>query len=285
MERSLITRRLVNRFVAGENLASALEAAERLARCGILSTLDHLGENVTSADAADECLRDGLAAIAALSGIDQKATLSIKLTQFGLDQSVERCTARVLALAAAAKAAGTGIEIDMESSHYTSATLELVRRVHTAHGNARAVIQAYLYRSEEDVKALCREAIPVRLCKGAYLEPAGTAFPKKKDVDRNYLKLLRILLEEGKQPALATHDAALVSAARRLARSLGLGEDAFEFQMLYGVRRRLQRKLARDGFRVRVYVPYGQAWFPYFMRRIAERPANLLFLLRQVVRL
>jgi proline dehydrogenase len=206
------------------------------------------------------------------------------LTQFGLDLSPEACFENVRALVACAEERGTRVEIDMESSEYTDATLEIVRQVHERCSRCvRAVIQAYLYRSEADIRNLSGLGIPVRLCKGAYREPASVAFPQKADVDANYVKLMKQLLDFGTYPAIASHDEKVIRAALDYIREKNIPPERFEFQMLYGIRRDLQRELVRLGFRLRLYVPYGDAWYPYFMRRLAERPANLFFLLRNLI--
>ncbi len=283
-ENSGLTRRLAARFVSGDTLEQAIAVCGRLNADGFLTTLDRLGENVATVEEARHCWEAGIETISAIEATRLKSTVSIKLSQFGLDISADECLAEVRALAAAASRAGTIIEIDMESSAYTGRTLKIVRDVYQGSGNVRAVIQAYLYRSEKDVDDLCRQGIPVRLCKGAYLEPPEVAYPRKADVDANYRKLMRVLLEKGIHPALATHDASILRDAADLIRTLGLRPEQYEFEMLYGVRRDLQRRLLDDGHPVRVYVPYGTAWYPYFMRRLAERPANVLFLLRQLFR-
>jgi proline dehydrogenase len=176
------------------------------------------------------------------------------------------------------------VEVDMESSQYTSRTLALVSELHAKYGSVRAVIQAYLYRSEGDIEDLCRQAIPVRLCKGAYRESPDVAFPRKKDVDANYIRLMLQLLDRGAYPAIASHDENIIQRAIAYVRERNMAADRFEFQMLYGVGRDLQRRLVADGFRLRLYVPYGNAWYPYFMRRLAERPANVIFLARNLLR-
>ena len=283
-EQSKITRRLVRRFVAGNRLDDAIRTCHSLKSEGILATLDHLGENVKSLEEADSSVEEALEALRRIKDEQLPSTISIKLTQFGLDISEEKCRANVTLVVEEAKAAQTQVEVDMESSRYVDRTLDLVRHLHQDYGNVRAVIQAYLYRSEQDVRRLCAGRIPVRLCKGAYLEPAEVAFPEKTRVDGNYRKLMKILLEDGICPALATHDAALLTEAQLLVRHLGLQPHQYEFQMLYGVRRKLQRELVSQNHRLRLYVPYGVAWYPYFMRRLAERPANVVFLVRQLVR-
>jgi proline dehydrogenase len=284
MEGMPLSRRMVRRFVAGERLEDALAVCRRLAAEGMLATLDHLGEDVTEEAAAEASARAYHEAVERLGAENIPDTVSLKLTQFGLDLSFERCLERVARLAAAAQARGTRIEIDMESSEYTSRTLRVVEAIHQRTANVRAVIQAYLFRSEGDIERLNRKGIPVRLCKGAYLEPPEVAFAAKVDVDTNYRRLLQLLLDEGTEPAIATHDESIIEDAGRWISERKLGPERYEFQMLYGVRRDLQRRLVKGGARVRLYVPYGREWYSYFMRRLAERPANLLFVLRNIIR-
>jgi proline dehydrogenase len=284
METSAAARRLTQRFIAGETLEQELAVCGELQAKGILSTLDHLGENVASLDEAAVSRDAYLAALDEIRARKLAATISIKLTQMGLDFSTEACLENVRALASRASQGGTRVEIDMESTAYTDRTLRIVERVAGDCGCVRAVIQAYLYRSEADIKRMNRLRIPVRLCKGAYLESHTVAYPRKKDVDANYIKLMKMLLDEGADPALATHDESIQSEARRYVRERGIAAANFEFEMLYGIRRDLQRSLNSDGFRLRLYVPYGTAWYPYFMRRLAERPANAFFLLRNLFR-
>ena len=278
LEGSRISRRLISRFIAGQSLDDAIAVARRLQAEGIAATLDHLGENVTTLDEARASLDAALAALQALRQAGLASTLSIKLTQFGLDLSETACRSNVSTLVEAAKNADRRVEIDMESSDYTSRTLEIVRDLHARYGNVRAVLQAYLHRSESDIDTLCRDGIPVRLCKGAYLEPAEVAYQDKSEVDSHYRRLMRRLLELGTDPAIASHDETMVREAMRFP------PERLEFQMLYGIRRNLQSELIRKGFRLRLYVPYGSAWYPYFMRRLAERPANVWFVLRNLVR-
>jgi proline dehydrogenase len=284
LETSSIARPLTSRFVAGQTLDEGAAVCRRLNRGGYLVTLDHLGENVSSPAEAKASRDDYLQAIHKIAELDLKATISVKLTQLGLDLSEELCRENVGELAAQAGALGRGVEIDMESSEYVNRTLGIVRDLHARYGSVRAVIQAYLRRSEEDITTLCREQTPVRLCKGAYREGSGAAFPKKKQVDENYVRLANLLLERGKDPAIATHDPRMIEAALAKIRELRLSPERFEFQMLYGIRRDLQQRLVKEGYRLRLYVPYGVAWYPYFMRRLAERPANLLFLTRNLFR-
>jgi proline dehydrogenase len=249
-----------------------------------VSSLDHLGENVRD---LEEALANRNAYLAALNRISEsgfETTVSVKLTALGLDLSQEATIQHASVLVARAKQIGTRIELDMEASEYTDRTLEIVREMHQRYGSVRAVIQAYLYRSEADIDLLCRLGIPVRLCKGAYKEPPEIAYPAKADVDANYRKLMNKLLDEGTHPAIASHDESILNDAIGYVKQRNYSPDRFEFQMLYGIQRILQRRLVKDGFRLRVYVPYGAAWYPYFMRRLAERPANLFFLVRNLFR-
>ncbi len=284
METSPKAMRLTSRFVAGLELQDALAVAERLRREGILVSLDCLGESVTSLEEAAESCETYLEALDRIASAGLEASVSIKLTQFGLGLSERSCRANVERLVSHAARRGRMVEIDMESSEYTDATLDIALAMHEAHQNVRAVIQAYLYRSEKDVERLSQAGMPVRLCKGAYKEPATVAFQHKRAVDENYVKLMRILLERGAYPGLATHDERIVAEAHRFTRERGIGPERYEFQMLYGIRRDLARGFVREGYRIRLYVPYGVAWYPYFMRRLAERPANLIFLARNLFR-
>jgi len=285
METSAVSRKLTSRFIAGRTLGEGIGVLRKLAAERMLATLDHLGENVSSMEAAAASRDSYLAALGEIEGARLPATVSIKLTQFGLDVSPAACEANVLALVARASAIKSRVEIDMESSGYTDRTLTIVNRIQERFpGCVRAVIQAYLYRSETDIQMLSARGIPVRLCKGAYLEPASVAIERKQDVDANYVKLMKLLLAEGNYPAIASHDENIVREAERHIKEQKISAERFEFQMLYGIRRDLQRELVSQGFRLRLYVPYGDAWYPYFMRRLAERPANLIFLAKNLVR-
>jgi proline dehydrogenase len=280
METSPVAQKLTRRFVAGETLEDELAVCARLASQKTLSTFDHLGENVTSLAEAGASRDAYLSALDEIAKRNLPSTVSIKLTQFGLDLSPEACFENVQAVSARASAIGSRVEIDMESTAYTDRTLAVVEKI----GNARAVIQAYLYRSATDIERLNALKIPVRLCKGAYNEPSSAAFPAKRDVDRSYLKLMKLLLDKGTYPAIASHDEMILGEAFRYARERKIPPDNFEFQMLYGIRNDLQHRIIDLGYRLRVYVPYGIAWYPYFMRRLAERPANALFLARNLFR-
>jgi proline dehydrogenase len=285
METSSISRKLTERFVAGPELKDGVAVLKKLASDNTLATLDCLGENVESSEDAAESRDAYLAALSEIEAAKLPATVSIKLTQFGLDLSREICETNVLALAQRARSINSRVEVDMESSEYTDETLQLVHRIQEVFpGHVRAVIQAYLFRSEADIRELSAKGIPVRLCKGAYREPAEVAFEQKADVDANYIKLMKLLLNEGSYPAIASHDERIIDEALRHIGEQKLDRERFEFQMLYGIRRDLQRKLVSQGFRLRLYVPYGDAWYPYFMRRLAERPANLIFLAKNLVR-
>jgi len=284
MERPGTAERLVRRFVAGKTLDDALKVCRQLTAEGVLVTLDHLGENVTNALEAASSLADYQDALLRLRQERISGTVSVKLTQLGLDLSLDGCRERVFALCDEAANSGTRVEIDMESSGYVDRTLDIVSAAHARTGNVRAVIQAYLRRSESDIRRLNGEGVPVRLCKGAYMEPADVAFAEKREVDENYARLMTLLLAEGTAPALATHDDALVSKALGAMRRNSIGAGEMEFQMLYGIRRDLQKRILQAGYRLRLYVPYGAAWYPYFMRRLAERPANVWFLARNVAR-
>ncbi len=279
-----LTRSMVERFVAGETLGDALDVLDRLRATGRRSTVDVLGESVHSEAAAGAAADRYLELLEALSRRGLDGNVSLKLSQMGLDLSVDLCRANVARIFSAAAASGAFVRIDMEDHPKTDATLAIWRELRAINPASGVVIQAALRRSAADVDALIAEGASVRLCKGAYREPAAVAFPTKAEVDDSYLALLTRLLHEGSMPALATHDPRMIQAATDLAERGGLGRDRFEFQMLYGIRRDLQEQLVAAGYRVRIYVPYGREWYPYFMRRLAERPANVMFLLRNVAR-
>ncbi len=286
-ERSRIGRRLSSRFVAGMTVEDVLKATAATNSHGMSVSVDNLGENVTNAEEAQlsaKLYRELLDQIAARK-LD--ANVSLKLTHMGLDIDEKLSRDIVDQLVANAARLSSFVRVDMEGSAYTEKTLEVVRDLHRRPSNAGhvgAVIQSYLYRSEGDVKSLCAERIRIRLCKGAYKEPPEIAFEKKADVDANFVRLMRILLKSGTYHGIATHDPKMIDATIAFARSEKIPPDAFEFQMLYGVRRDLQQHLVRDGWRMRVYIPFGTEWYPYLMRRLAERPANAIFILKNVLR-
>jgi proline dehydrogenase len=284
METSRWGRRLSSRFVAGDNLPEALATCRRINAEGIAVTLDHLGENVTSLAEAAASRDAYLRALEEIHKLNIDGNVSLKLTQFGMDLSPDECRANVERLVRRASESGSFVRVDMESSEYTDRTLDLVTGLHARYGKVGTVIQAYLYRSRQDVEMLCSRGIRVRLCKGAYLEPPSVAYQRKRDVDRNFVELMNILLEKGVYPAIATHDEKIIEQTKQFAESRGIPRDSFEFQMLYGIRRDIQKRLVAQGYRLRLYVPYGVAWYPYFMRRLAERPANVFFLARNLLR-
>ena len=288
-ERSSLGQRLSGRFVAGTEIADAVRVTDAVNRAGMTVSIDNLGENVSNADEARtsaELYHQILDAIAA-NGL--QGNISLKLTHMGLD--VDENLARDLVSGLVSKAASMSppgfVRVDMEGSPYTQRTLDLVHELHRMPGNGNSVgtvIQAYLRRSEKDVEKLLGERIRIRLCKGAYKEAASIAFERKSEVDRNYIKLMKILMKSGIYHGLATHDERIIREAEAFARREKIPPDAFEFQMLYGIRRDLQHSLVRAGWRVRVYVPFGTEWYPYFMRRLGERPANIFFLARNLLR-
>jgi proline dehydrogenase len=284
METSAASKKLTSRFIAGETLEQALGVCADLAREGIWSTLDHLGENVTMLADAEASRNSYVDALAGIESRTLPATVSMKLTQLGLDLSEDACLENVRELAVRAKGAGGRIEIDMESTAYTDRTLRAVENLHKELLDPRCVIQAYLFRSAADIDRMNSLKIPVRLCKGAYNEPHAVAFAEKRAVDRNYVVLMKTLLDKGNYPAIATHDETIVGEAFRYVRERKIAPEQFEFQMLYGIRRDLQRRIVDLGYRLRLYVPYGTAWYPYFMRRLAERPANVWFIARNLFR-
>jgi proline dehydrogenase len=286
-ENSRFGRKMSSRFVAGMEIADALRVAESLNRQGMLVTLDSLGESVSSEVEAHRAADIYHELLDSIDARKIKANISVKLTQMGLELSPEMAESIAQSLAEHAQAKGNFVRIDMEDSSLTQVTLDIVRRLHARpelRDTIGIVIQSYLYRSQSDIELLVAGGIRVRLCKGAYKEPAEVAFPNKADVDKNYIQLSKLLLESPIYHGLATHDEAMIAAAKAFAKERGIDPSHFEFQMLYGVRRDLQRSLVRDGYNVRVYVPFGRDWYPYFMRRLAERPANVLFLARNFFR-
>jgi proline dehydrogenase len=288
-ERSTLGRRMSSRFVAGLSVEEALRAAEAIQGQGIASTLDSLGENVSTPQEAERSAAIYHRLLDAIQARQLKANVSVKLTQMGMDLDPDHALARKIVsdLVDHAVAASTFVRVDMEGSEYTQATIDLVRALHARpenRGHVGIVIQAYLYRSAEDIAALTDEGIRIRLCKGAYKEPANLAFPEKKDVDANFVKLTQNLLDTNIYHGIATHDDAMVEAAKQYVKAKNIDRHHFEFQMLYGVRRDLQKSLVAEGYNVRVYVPFGAEWYPYFMRRLAERPANVLFLAKNFFR-
>jgi proline dehydrogenase len=279
-----VSRRMSRRFVAGEELAEAVAAARACNAAGMTVSLDHLGENVTTEQEARRARDAYLENFDRLAAEKLDANVSLKLTQLGLDLSDDFCFSLLESVVERAASRGNFLRIDMEGSPYTARTIALVKRARAKYDRVGTVIQAYLFRSEQDIRDLLAIGCRIRLCKGAYREPASIAFPKKEDVDKNYVQLMQLLLPSGIYHGLATHDPRMIDATVDFAAKQGIGKDAFEFQMLYGIRTDLQQQLVRDGYRMRVYIPYGTEWFPYFMRRLAERPANVLFFVRNLFR-
>lgn len=282
MTRNPLGRRVARRFVAGESLDDAITVARTCNQKGMLASLDYLGENsLTLADARrardtywnvfDRIAREKL-----------DANVSLKLTQLGLDLDTNVCAELLASIVERAGSHGNFVRVDMEGSAYTQRTIEICKRVRAKHEAVGAVIQSYLRRSEQDVRELIAAGCRIRLCKGAYKEPPEIAFPDKADVDANYVALMKLLLPSGIYHGIATHDPAMIDATKQFAAEQGIGQERFEFQMLYGIRTDLQEQLVREGYRMRIYIPYGRDWFPYFMRRLAERPANLMFFLRSL---
>src|SRR5215475_290444 len=278
------TRRMSHRFVAGEALEEAVSAARVSNDQGMLVSLDYLGENVATTGDAQRARDACLEVFERIAAEKLNANVSCKLTQLGLDLSTEFCEGQVLSIVERAASCDNFLRVDMEGSAYTERTIEVVKRVRARSPAIGTVIQAYLYRSERDIQDLLAYGCRIRLCKGAYKEPPDVAFPRKQDVDANYVRLARLLLPSGFYHGIATHDPRMIAATIRGAAELRVSKEDFEFQMLYGVRTDLQRRLVRDGYRVRIYIPYGRDWFPYFMRRLAERPANLAFFARNFFR-
>jgi proline dehydrogenase len=278
------TRRMAHRFVPGETLDEAIAAARECNNRGMLASLDYLGENVSSTADAQRARDAYLQIFERIANEKLYANVSCKLTQLGLDLGVEFCEGLVYSIVERAAGYENFLRVDMEGSVYTQRTVELVKRVRARNAAVGVVIQSYLYRSDADVTDLLAYGCRIRLCKGAYKESPEVAYPKKRDVDANYVRLMQMLLPTGVYHGIATHDPAMIAATIRFAAANNISKDDFEFQMLYGVRTDLQRRLVKDGYRLRIYIPYGRDWFPYFMRRLAERPANVAFFARNFFR-
>ena len=277
-------RGISQRFVAGAGLDEAIEATRVLNQQGLHVTLDHLGENVSDAEEAQATAQGYSEILDRIKATGVDANISIKLTALGLDISQELCEKNMAQLLEHAQQFPIFVRIDMEGSAYTERTVDMTLRLHDRFEHVGTVIQSCLYRSKQDVEQLIAQGVRVRLVKGAYREPKAVAFQVKADVDHNYVRLMTQLMQHGNYPAIATHDEAIINAACKYAHDNGISQDAFEFQMLYGIRRDLQEKLVSKGYHVRVYVPYGSQWYPYLVRRMAERPANLMFVMSNAVR-
>ncbi len=278
------TRGVSRRFVAGEALEEAIQVSRVLNQAGMHVSLDHLGENVSDAQEARATARGYRDILDSIKQTGVDANISVKLTALGLDISPELCEQNVSDILEHAQKYQIFVRIDMEGSAYTEPTVDITLRMHQQFEHVGTVIQTCLYRSKKDVEQLISQGVRVRLVKGAYKEPKTLAFQNKSDVDHNYVQLMMLLLSKGNYPALATHDEAIINAACKYTRDHGINKDAFEFQMLYGIRRDLQEKLVRQGYNMRIYVPYGSQWYPYLMRRMAERPANLVFVMSNALR-
>ena len=278
------TRRVARRFVAGETLDDAIVAARACNSQGMYTSLDYLGENVVTVANAQRARDTYLEIFDRIAQERLHANVSCKLTQLGLDLSSDFCEGLLLSIVERAGGYENFLRVDMEGSLYTQRTLDVIKRVRARNPAVGTVIQSYLYRSERDVQDLLTYGCRIRLCKGAYKESDEVAYARKKDVDGNYVRLMRILLASGFYHAIATHDPRMIAQTIRFAAAKQISKDDFEFQMLYGVRTDLQRQLVKDGYRLRIYIPFGRDWFPYFMRRLAERPANLGFFLRNFFR-
>jgi len=279
-----LLRGLTQRYVAGEELADGIVVAQTLNTQRLLVSLDHLGESVTNGPESRRAVADYLDALEGLAGEQVEGNISLKLTQLGLDVSREICVAHLRKILSRARELDTFVRIDMESSAYTQRTLEVHQELwKEGFRNVGIVLQAYLQRTAADVERAIDMGVQVRLCKGAYLESARVAFVDKADVDANYARLMERVLVHGNHPAIATHDERLIRLAREIAQRENIAPDRFDFEMLFGVRRDLQLRLVQEGYRVRVYLPYGKEWYPYLVRRLAERPANVAFFVRSLV--
>ena len=286
-ESSSLGSKLSSRFVAGLEIEDALRVCSQVNQQGMHVTLDSLGESVTTAAEAHQAADIYHQLLDQIAARKLDSNISVKLTQMGLTQDTALSEQIATSLTQHAQATGSFVRIDMEDSALTQVTLDIVRRIHSQPGLAShigIVIQSYLYRSQSDVEQLIADTVRVRLCKGAYNEPPEVAFPKKADVDANYIKLANLLLQSSIYHGLATHDEKMIDAAKAFAAQQGIDRSRFEFQMLFGVRRDLQRMLVAEGYNVRVYIPFGREWYPYFMRRLAERPANVFFIARNLLR-
>jgi|SRR5579864_320478 len=278
------SRRVVRRFVAGETLDDAVAAVRAQNQAGSPGSFDYLGESVSTEAEARRAADAYRAILDRIAAERLDANASLKLTQLGLDVDAALCENLLSDIVAHAERLNNFVRIDMESSAYTQRTIDLCKRVHAKHASVGTVVQSYLFRTEQDAKDLIAAGIRMRLVKGAYKEPPALAYPKKSDVDANYVRVMKLLLPSGIYHGIATHDPDMIEATKHFATEHEIGKDKFEFQMLYGIRTDLQEQLRREGYRLRVYVPFGSDWFPYFMRRLAERPANLKFFLSNLFR-
>jgi proline dehydrogenase len=278
------TRAVSHRFVAGEALDDAIESTRALNQRSMSVSLDHLGENVSDAKEAASAAQDYIAILDRIKQAGVDANISIKLTALGLDISQELCEQNVCRILEHAQQFPIFVRIDMEGSAYTEQTVDITLRMHKQYEHVGTVIQSCMHSSKKDVEQLIAQGVRVRLVKGAYKEPKTVAFQQKSEVDHNFVRLMTMLIQRGNYPAIATHDEAIINATCKFARDHGISKSAFEFQMLYGIRRDLQEKLVGQGYNMRIYVPYGSQWYPYLVRRMAERPANMLFVMSNAIR-
>ncbi len=279
-------KKMTTRFVAGEDIAEAVAAIREINKLGADASFDHLNESVANRAETEGEVREYNRVLAAIDETGIRSNVSIKLTQFGLEIDPELAYRNAREVVAEAARRGNFVRVDMEQSSVTQITIDIFKRLRAEFdlNTVGIVLQSYLRRTERDVQDLLKIPARIRICKGAYNEPPEVAFPNKKDVDENYIRVMRVLLSSGVYHGIATHDPAMIEATINHAAKEGIGKEAFEFQMLYGVRRDLQVQLARDGYHMRVYVPYGKHWYPYFMRRLAERPANVWFVLKNMLK-
>jgi proline dehydrogenase len=285
VSRNRLAKRFAARFVAGQTLPEAIAVARELKARGIMVSLDLLGESVTKPVEAEQARDAYIEILDAMKAAGLEVNASLKPTQMGFDIDEAACEANIRSVLQRAVEVEAFVRMDMESSAYTQRTLDLYHRLAPSFADQTGVvIQAALRRSTGDITTLNQHKARVRLCKGAYLEPAEVAYPDKSDVDAHYERLMTALLTEGKYPGIATHDEIMIEKAKQFATANGIARDSFEFQMLYGIRRDLQSALVRDGWRIRVYIPFGTQWYPYLMRRLAERPANIVFILGNLVK-
>ncbi len=275
-------KQVTRRFIAGENIEAAIATIIELNKVGITATFDHLGESTTSKAEADADVREYIHLLGRIQQTGVDSNVSVKLTQLGLDIDEAYCLQNTRRIVAEAHQRSNFVRIDMEDSTKTDATLRIFKQMFNEFGNVGIVLQAYLYRTEKDVDDVLAMGARIRLCKGAYQEPPEVAFAEKADVDENYIKLMQKLLKSGIYHGIATHDMRMIRATQEFAAAENISQDQYEFQMLYGVRRDLMTQLAQEGYRMRTYVPYGEFWYPYFMRRLAERPANVWFVVKNL---
>ncbi len=273
-----------SRFVAGDTLEEAIEVIRNLNAEGMVATIDHLGESVEDPDQARAAAKEYLVALDKIQASGVNSNVSVKLTQMGLDIDKELCLDNMRRILDKATELGNSVRVDMEDSDHTEITIQVFEALAEEYNNVGLVVQSYLYRTEEDIERVNKYNANLRLCKGAYNEPPDVAFPQKADVDRNLRKLIARHLENGNYAAVASHDEKIIAFTKKYVADHNVPYDQFEFQMLYGIRRDLQKELVDEGYTVRVYVPYGTDWYPYFTRRLAERPANLFFILKNVVK-